>query len=151
MGSYTDGAVNDNQWRHVGRFLGVGMLGTLVDMGLFSAMRLGLHWPVLMANTLAYSAGIVNNYLLHRNWSFSDREQKAVRVQFVQFAAVSLSALVVNNLIVLFLSPVLGSLLFQPALSDLIAKAAATLIGVGWNLALNSAWTFAGAERERQR
>ena len=67
MGRY-GWTVNDNQWRHVGRFLSVGMLGTLLDVGLFSVMRLGLHWPVLMANTLAYSAGIVNNYLLHRNW-----------------------------------------------------------------------------------
>jgi putative flippase GtrA len=150
MGRY-GWTVNDNQWRHVGRFLSVGMLGTLLDVGLFSVMRLGLHWPVLAANTLAYSVGIVNNYLLHRNWTFSDREQKAVRVQLVQFATVSLSALMVNNLIILFLSPVLGSTLSQPTLGDLIAKGSATLIGVGWNLAVNNAWTFAGAERERQR
>jgi putative flippase GtrA len=143
--------VNDIQRRYVARFLGVGMLGTLLDLGLFSVMRLGLHWPVLTANTLAYSAGIVNNYILHRSWTFSDREQKAVRVQFIQFAAVSLSALLVNNLIVSLLAPVMAGITGHAALGDLIAKAAATLVGVGWNLAVNNAWTFAGAAREGER
>ncbi len=119
--------------RSISRFLIVGMLGTLIDISLFAALHTWVGAPTLAANTLSYSAGIVNNFVWHRNWTFTDRPRKTTGAQFSQFAIVSLSALMLNNLIVLLLAPSFGAL---------VAKICATGVGLGWNFLINNFWTF---------
>ncbi len=133
--------------RYIKRFFTVGMLGTLLDIGLFSLLHVALGVPALASNTFSYSAGIVNNYVLHRRWTFADRGSKAVHTQFTQFLIVSLSALLLNNLIVLFLGPALDRF-FQPGLGDLLAKFVATGIVMCWNFAANNFWTFAEERKQ---
>ncbi len=122
--------------RHISRFLVVGMLGTLIDLTLFAGLYTWLDAPTLAANTLSYSAGIVNNFVWHRCWTFAHRPPKPTGAQFSQFAVVSLSALMLNNLIMLLLAPSLGVL---------IAKICATGVGLGWNFFANNLWTFRDA------
>ncbi|MCA1554460.1 MAG: GtrA family protein, partial [Chloroflexi bacterium] len=57
--------------RTVRRFLTVGMLNTVLDVALFSALHGLVAMPTLPANTLAYSAGIVNSFALHRRWTYA--------------------------------------------------------------------------------
>jgi putative flippase GtrA len=64
---------------HLGRFLLVGALGTLIDVGLFSLFHLRLGLPVLLANTLSYTAGMINNFALDRAWTFADQPRKRPR------------------------------------------------------------------------
>jgi putative flippase GtrA len=96
--------------RSISRFLVVGMLGTLIDITLFAGLHTWLGVPTLAANTISYSAGIVNNFGLHRYWTFADRARQAASAQFSRFAVVSLSALMLNNLLVLLLAPFFGRL-----------------------------------------
>lgn len=135
-------AKRSGDWRYLVKFLSVGMVGTLVDLTLYSALHMILGAPALAANTVSYSAGIVNNYLLHRRWTYADRHSKAPGAQFSQFAAVSLSALILNNLLVLVLAHPLGTLLAHPGAGDLLAKLCATGVGVCWNFVINNNWTF---------
>jgi len=127
------------------RFLVVGILGTLVDVTLFTALRVWLAVPTLGANSISYSAGIVNNFVLHRGWTFAHQSRKAVGVQFSQFALVSLSALILNNALVLLLAPWFGALLADAGYGALIAKVCATGVGLGWNFLANRIWTFRDA------
>ncbi len=127
--------------RHVARFLTVGLLGTLVDVGLFAGLHSGLGVPAVAANVLSYSAGIVNNYLLHRNWTYADRRGQANRRQAAQFALVSLSALLLNTGLVLLLTGAFAPFL-APAYASLLAKVCATVAGLGWNFIGNQYWTF---------
>ena len=124
------------------RFAAVGLLGTLIDFTLFSVASMLLHLPALIANTISYSAGIVNNYYFHRTWTFAQREQKSSARLFVKFLLVSITALALNNLIVLTLVPLLTAHLSDPALATGLAKMCAIVIGVGWNFIANHAWTF---------
>jgi putative flippase GtrA len=124
------------------RFAAVGVVGTALDLGLFALLHLSLGMAALPANTISYSAGIVNNYLLHRRWTYADRPRRPTGAQFCQFALVSLSALALNNLIVLWLSPGLGALLGRADLGAVAAKLLATSVGMVWNFAANTAWTF---------
>lgn len=98
---------------------------------------------------MSYGAGIINNYLLHRRWTFRGQPAKAGAVQFGQFAAVSLSALAVNTLLVAGLSAALVSLRLGAALSALLAKGLALAVGLAWNWTLNQRWTFRPARSER--
>ena len=124
------------------RFLVVGLIGTLIDFSIFSLLNSIVGMTVLLANTVSYSAGIVNNYFFHRHWTFGKRPRKTTGQQFSQFALVSLGALVVNNLFLLLLSPVFGHLLENNAAGAICAKIFATSAGMGWNFFANHLWTF---------
>lgn len=130
--------------RLVGRFLTVGALGTCIDIFLFISLRSGLGYSVLLANVVAYCAGMLNNYMLHRRWTYREIAHKAVGVQAFQFAVVSLTALALNTVLVLLLTPVFGSVL-GTRLADLSAKLVATVAGIGWNFFANHVWTFRSA------
>ncbi|MBE0695861.1 MAG: GtrA family protein [Anaerolineaceae bacterium] len=129
--------------RSAARFALIGILGTLIDFSLFGVFHLGLGISALPANTLSYSAGIINNYFFHRRWTFASHlQQKSAGKQFTQFAGVSLSAMLLNNLIVLLLTPELSKILADTAVSSLIAKLCAVWIGLSWNFFANRIWTF---------
>jgi putative flippase GtrA len=52
------------------RFGLVGLAGTLVYFALLGAMVEWLHWPVMGATCCAFLLVVVENYLLHRSWTF---------------------------------------------------------------------------------
>ena len=132
----------------VRRFATVGLASTLVDILLFSVFQGAFGVPTLAANTLSYSAGMINSFMLHRRWTFAHRARKAVGAQFSQFAAVSLSALLLNSLLVLWLSPFFGTLFASTVMGAVMAKLCATAVGLGWNFLINSGWTFRDAHDE---
>lgn len=131
----------DDPLRRLARFLAVGLLGTLLDFGLFALLHVRLGWPALAANSLSYGAGIANNYVLHRRWTYQDKSGKSVRLQATQFVAVSLSALALNTAAVLTLAAAFAPFL-APAHEGLLAKGIATAIGLIWNFLANHFWTF---------
>lgn len=128
--------------RSAARFMLVGALGTLVDFSLFAVLSVQFGAPALLANALSYSAGILNNYTLHRYWTYRHRPRKAAGRQFSQFVGISLSALALNTLLVLILAPMFTSLLADSVLGVLAAKVIATGAGMGWNFLANHLWTF---------
>ena len=123
------------------RFLAVGAVGTLLDFSLLTLLKLaGL--PTLLANSLSFTAGLVNNFTWNRLWTFGDAIQPDWRRQLIQFTAVSLVGLALNNLIVLSLEGIFGTLLGQPDWGYLPAKVIATGVVVFWNYFANRMWTF---------
>ena len=123
------------------RFLAVGAVGTLLDFSLLTLLKLaGL--PTLLANSLSFTAGLVNNFTWNRLWTFGDAIQPDWRRQLVQFTAVSLVGLALNNLIVLSLEGIFGVMLNQPDWGYLPAKVIATGVVVFWNYFANRMWTF---------
>jgi putative flippase GtrA len=123
------------------RFLTVGAVGTLLDFGLLTSLKLaGL--PTLLANTLSFSAGLINNFTWNRLWTFCDTERADWRKQLARFATVSSIGLALNNVIVLSLERMLGAILGQPEWGYLPAKVIATGVVVFWNYFVNRQWTF---------
>jgi putative flippase GtrA len=136
--------------RSLGRFLAVGALGTLIDFCLFTGLHVALGAPILLANVLSYSAGILNNFFLHRYWTFAERPRKGHSSQFSQFLAVSLTALALNTLLVSLLAGPLSALLSHAAAGALAAKACGTAVGLAWNFAANHLWTFRPGDKENR-
>ncbi|WKZ43579.1 MAG: GtrA family protein [Anaerolineales bacterium] len=123
------------------RFLTVGAVGTALDFAILTLLKLaGL--PTLIANSVSFTAGLVNNFTWNRLWTFRDNLQADWRRQFVQYALVSLVGLALNDLIVVSLEHVFGALLNQPEWSYLPAKVIATGVVVFWNYFANRTWTF---------
>lgn len=130
------------EMQYLARFAAVGLLGTLLDVGLFALLHGLAGLAILPANTLSYSAGIVNNFVLNRRWTYGDLPQRALGRQLLQFALVSLSALLLNNLVLVLLTPPLSATAIGTGGGYLLAKFSATVIGLGWSFVLNRVWTF---------
>ncbi len=84
----------------VRRFATVGVMNTVIDFALFNLLALGFGVHVAVANTVSYSTGILNSYLWNRNWTFSDRRNKAWGAESIKFVLANLGGLAVNTSIV---------------------------------------------------
>ena len=124
------------------RFGIVGILATLIDFLLFAGLHLWLGVLVILANTISYSTSIVTKYFMHRSWTFANRPRKPMKTQFPQFALVSLSGLVLNDLLILLLAKPLGLLFGSSNAGSLMAKVCATGVILVWNFVINHFWIF---------
>ncbi len=132
---------SNKEMQRISRFLAVGGVGTILDFSLLTLLKLaGL--PTLFANSLSFTAGLLNNFTWNRLWTFNDIVQTDWRKQFAQFTLISLFGLALNNFIVLSLENVLGNILGQPEWGYLPAKMIATGVVVFWNYFANRMWTF---------
>lgn len=123
------------------RFLTVGAVGTVLDFSILTLLKLaGL--PTLFANSISFTAGLLNNFTWNRLWTFGDSAKVDWRRQLAQFTLVSLVGLALNNLIVLSLEGLFGAMLGSSQWAYLPAKVIATGVVVFWNYFANRTWTF---------
>jgi putative flippase GtrA len=115
-------------------FFFVGVLSSLVDIGLMYCCITFLGIWYLYAAAFSYCCGIVVNYTANRYITFHDTRQRTA-IQFATFVAISISCLIVNLgfvwLAVTFL-----------ALTPLMAKILATCCAFLWNYHGQSRFTF---------
>lgn len=114
------------------KFALVGLLNTGVDVAIFFLLtRLGVTY--VAAQTVSYSCGAANSYLLNKFWTF--RSSGLSYAEIVRFVTV--------NLISLGISIVVLRLLHDTAGLDLAAaKGWATLSALGTNFLGNKLWVF---------
>lgn len=140
MAAFSTSSSNKEMERFM-RFLTVGAIGTVLDFSLLTLLKLA-GMPTLFANSLSFLAGLTNNFTFNRLWTFGDVTQTNWKKQLLQFTTVSLVGLILNNIIVISLEGVLGSMLGQPEWGYLPAKVIATGVVVFWNYFANRMWTF---------
>jgi putative flippase GtrA len=138
---------NSKEIKRFLRFLLVGLSGTLIDFGILTALKTFWGVPTIIANTISYSAGVINNFTWNRIWTFSEARDKEWYVQFGQFVAINIVGVILNNLIVLGLEGPLGVLFNNPDKGYLPAKIVATGVVVLYNFLANRLWTFRSVSR----
>ena len=106
------------------RFALVGALNTALDFAVFAALFYGLGWPLLLANSLGYVAGLANSYCLNRRWTFRDRTKRPGLTRPALFALFNLLSLALANLVVWLLAL---------ALPAWLAKLGAVAATFAWN------------------
>jgi len=67
------------------KFLVVGSLGTLVNLGVLYILRYSLGIQHLIASALSIEASVINNYVLHELWTFKDRRLGSWLVRLIKF------------------------------------------------------------------
>jgi putative flippase GtrA len=127
-----------NELKRFLRFCIVGTVGTILDFGLLFFFKNQLGIALLLANSLSYSAGILNNYFLHRAWTFPRGKKTDNWVELIQFVVVSLVGLMINNAIMFLASSWIPEIEYQTQ----IAKLLATFSTLAWNYTANRQWTF---------
>jgi putative flippase GtrA len=112
------------------RFVVVGGLNTLVDLGAFYLLGLIPGMPHVAAKGVSYVLGICNSFVWNKYWTFSAGKSKRGGREFAIFFAVNLPPLIVN--VVVF--TVLGIWIDSGTLWVRMAKAvAAAVVSVAWN------------------
>ena len=79
------------------KFVLVGVLNTLVDLGVFRLLLLifGADWWKYGAATISYACGVLCSYFCNRSWTFQKRNKKSFR-EFALFVLVNLVSLGVS-------------------------------------------------------
>lgn len=117
------------------RFALVGLLATIVDVGVLNLLYYHLHRPSYQAVFFGYLAGTVVAYIINNNWTYR-RLQKALGwTAFGQYLIVSLIGLGLTELIVLVVHEHLG-------VAINIGKLVAVVIVFFWNFFANRLTTF---------
>jgi putative flippase GtrA len=90
------------------RFAVVGVLNTAIDFGVFIVLLYALSWPLLLANTIGYAAGLANSYLLNSRWTFRDAERPSSPGRAARYAGLNLVGLLLANATVWLLAQMLA-------------------------------------------
>ncbi|WP_054693451.1 GtrA family protein [Syntrophomonas palmitatica] len=121
------------QSRQFLRFCTVGAGNTLVDLSLFFLLTLG-PVPYLLAQVLAYSAGVVNSFIFNRYWTFRVKGRSSL-AEITRF-------IIVNGISLAFTSGLLVILCEAGHTALWLAKTTATGAGIILNF-IGSRWVFA--------
>ncbi len=116
------------------RFAVIGLVTTLMDLVLFSALTSGVGINPVVANVFSYSCGIVTSFLLNRSWTFGvPAGTRGIERQALRFLSTHLASLLLSSLLVA---------LFILMLSPFAAKVTTVPIVFLWNYALARFWVF---------
>ncbi len=112
------------------RFIIVGLINTVVDLGAFYLLGLIPGMPHVAAKAASYVLGICNSFVWNKFWTFNARGSAQAKREFIIFFGVNLPPLAVN--IVVF--TLLGLWIDSGTLWVRMVKAfAAAVVSVIWN------------------
>lgn len=120
------------------KFAVVGGINTGVDwVVLFLLTSLsGVHEgeQIIYFNIIAFSAAVINSYVLNKRWTFRDSSAEGGGVKFTTFLAVSLVGVGINTGVVYTVSTLVDPMFGLPKEYWLwVGKAAATGFSMIWN------------------
>lgn len=69
------------------RFLVVGGISTLIEIGVFNLLVYALGWDLVAAKVVASLVALVNAYLGNREWTFRHRDRRGRVAELVLFLA----------------------------------------------------------------
>jgi putative flippase GtrA len=120
----------DRMTGQAARFIIVGVLNTVVDLGAFYLLGLIPGMPHVAAKAISYVLGICNSFVWNKCWTFSARRSERGKREFAVFFAVNTPPLLVN--VVVF--TILGLWIDSGTWWVRMAKAfAAAVVSVTWN------------------
>ncbi|MBE9478969.1 MAG: GtrA family protein [Chloroflexi bacterium] len=149
------------------KFSVVGIIGAVVDFGIFNLLANVLGVGSIVASVISFSAAVTSNFLWNRYWTYPDSRSKPVTQQIIQFTFVNLVGLFIRTPIFAFSEAPMIRLseniiqLSQSILPESIASlgylnatvlgrnlalALAVIVVLFWNFFINRIWTYSDAE-----
>lgn len=80
----------------------VGISGMVIDFSITWLCKEKFRLNKYLSNSLGFCFAVTNNFLLNRYWTFENTSQP-ITAQFARFILVSLSGLLINNLLLFLL------------------------------------------------
>lgn len=119
-----------------------GVSGLTIDFALTWFFKDELGFNKFIANGIGFTAAVVSNYFIHRNWTFKHNKSKA-GPQFAIFFTVSIIGLLLNSGIIFLLD----NMMF---VNFYISKAVAIFIVFFWNFSANYFFVFKTKNEENK-
>lgn len=129
-----DGEKKTGELQKAGRFALVGVLNTLLDMGLFALLAQLLGVNVYLSQCVSFSAGVLNSYLLNRSWTFRAKD-RFWSPALLRFLLLNLAMLALSTEIIWVFYTGLG-------IHKLIAKVISTGCTLVISFLVNRLWVF---------
>lgn len=57
------------------KFSAVGVINTILSLSIIYGLAFGLHFPYLIANAIGYLIGLINSFILNREWTFQEKNK----------------------------------------------------------------------------
>jgi putative flippase GtrA len=136
------------------KFLGVGVIGFVVDFGVFNVLKL-MHVPSNVAQTISFLCAVVSNFTINRYWTYPDSRSKPIWHQLTQFTIVSIIGWgirflifhFIENPIIRFYQSLALPLPFSPQfLGSNTTLVMGVFIVLIWNFLVNRYWTYSDVE-----
>lgn len=137
------------------RFATVGVMGAIVDFGIFNFLSSVLGVNVVLASVCSFTAAVTSNFIWNRYWTYPDSRSKKVSRQIVEFAIISVVGLVIRTPLIASLEKPLPELfarmpvplpLDPKFLGHNAALATAVIVVMFWNFFVNRYWTYGDVE-----
>jgi putative flippase GtrA len=135
------------------RFATVGVMGAIVDFGIFNLLSTILGVAVVLASVCSFSAAVSSNFIWNRYWTYPDSRSKKVSRQIVEFASISVVGLAIRTPLIVFLEKPLPALFAKmpiPLNPQFVghnaALATAVIVVMFWNFFVNRYWTYGDVE-----
>jgi putative flippase GtrA len=116
------------------KFCAVGFSGMIIDFGTTWLLKEKLKVNKYIANSCGFILAASSNYMLNRIWTFESHRQQIVS-EYFSFIGISVVGLVLNNIIVYFLSDKLKWNFY-------LSKIFAIGVVIIWNFGMNFLFTF---------
>ena len=133
------------------RFAVVGVMGAVVDFGVYTFLHDLLGVSAVLASVCSFITAVISNFTWNRYWTYPDSRSKQISSQMMQFAVVSFVGLGIRTPLFAVLEGPLDRLFlrlpqlpFLPVgfLGDKIALAIAVIVVMFWNFFINRYWTY---------
>lgn len=134
------------------KFAVVGMIGAVVDFGIFNLLSAGFDVPAIWSSVISFIFAVISNFLWNRYWTYPDSRSKPIGHQLTQFILVSLIGLAIRTgLIALLEKPLIrlaegilpsGFFLTPTTVGHNVMLAFAILVVMMWNFIANRYWTY---------
>ncbi len=114
----------------------VGSSGVFVNLGIYYFLTRFINLPITISSPIAIELSIISNFILNNYWTFKSRQsQKSIGIRILNFHIVAGVAGIMNYLSFLLI-------VYLLEINDLIAVVLGIAIGIIFNYAGNSLWTF---------
>jgi len=146
------------------KFAVVGVIGAVVDFGVFNLLIRFTGLGVVLSSMLSFTAAVTSNFVWNRYWTYPDSRTKPLARQAVQFFLISAIGLAIRTPLVAVLeAPMtriaerlltlveqgaapLRTLPSAEVLGANLALATAVVVVLFWNFLANRFWTYSDVE-----
>jgi putative flippase GtrA len=134
------------------KFAVVGIIGAVVDFGIFNLLTAGFNIPAIWSSMVSFTAAVVSNFIWNRYWTYPDSRSKRISHQLTQFILVSVIGLAIRTILIALLEKPFIHLaemtlpanffLTSTTVGHNMMLAFAILVVMMWNFIANRYWTY---------
>ena len=114
----------------------MGLSGVIVNLGVYYYLTRFIGFPITLSSPIAIEISIISNFFLNNFWTFKARPSKSsLQTRLLNFHLVAGFSGIINYLFFLVL-------VYLVNIYDILAVLLGIAIGIIFNYAGNSLWTF---------